>query len=71
MSEEDLQRDLGRVEGEMSAVKDLLHEVRSDVKEIKAGFDRVQGGTRVFLGVSAILGAGISQIVNYFLTHKA
>lgn len=66
---EDIQRDLGRVEGEMNAVKDLLNEVRSDVKEIKAGFDRVRGGTHVLLSISAVLGGIISQIANYFLTH--
>ena len=66
---EEIQRDLGRVEVEMNALKDLLNEVRSDVKEIKAGFDHMRGGTNVLMGVSAIFGAAVSQVINYFLTH--
>ena len=69
MSDEDLHRDMGRLEGEMNSLKELLAEVRGDVKEIKASFDQMRGGTNTLLGFSAVIGAVVSQGVAWLL-HK-
>jgi len=67
---DELQRDVGRLEGEMDALKALLNEVRSDVKDIKTSFDKMQGGTRVLIGFAAVLGAVVSQGLHWLWTSK-
>ncbi len=67
-SNDDVQRDIGRMEGELNAMKTLLGEVREDVKEIKTSFHQMQGGTKVLLVIAAALGAGLNHLIGWFLT---
>jgi hypothetical protein len=67
---DELHRDVGRLEGEMGALKDLISEVRSDVKDIKSSFDQMQGGTKTLIAFSAVIGAALSQAVHWFWNAK-
>lgn len=67
---DDVQRDLGRMEGEIEALKTLLNEVRADVKEIKTSFHQMQGGTKVLLVVAAALGAGLNHLISWFIAKS-
>ena len=66
MSDE-VQRDLGRLEAEVSALKFSMDLMRADLKEIKDAFHEMKGGTRVFMGVAAILGSMATIAVNWLI----
>jgi hypothetical protein len=64
---DDVQRDLGRMEAELSALKFSMDLMRADLKEIKDAFHEMKGGTRVFMGVAAVLGSVATLVVNWFI----
>jgi alpha-ketoglutarate-dependent taurine dioxygenase len=64
---DDVQRDLGRLEAEVSALKFSMDLMRADLKEIKDAFHEMKGGTRVFMGVAAVLGSMATLVINWFL----
>jgi hypothetical protein len=64
---DDVQRDLGRLEAEVSALKFSMDLMRADLKEIKDAFHEMKGGTRMFMGVAAVLGSMATIFVNWFL----
>lgn len=64
---EDIQRDLGRMEAELSSLKRSMDELRDDVKAIKNCFHEMQGGTRTLLGVATIIGSVSTLAVNWFM----
>jgi hypothetical protein len=66
MSEIDA-RDFGRLESEVSQLKDLLEEVRSEIKYLRRKQDEMTGGTKVLLTIAAILGAGLSQTLGWII----
>jgi hypothetical protein len=66
MSDE-VQRDLGRLEAEVSALKFSMDLMRADLKEIKDAFHEMKGGTRMFMGVAAVLGSMVTIFINWFL----
>lgn len=66
MSDE-IQRDLGRMEAELSSLKRSMDELRDDVKDIKNCFHEMQGGTRTLLGVATVIGSGSTLLINWFL----
>jgi len=66
MSDE-VQRDLGRLEAEVSALKFSMDLMRADLKEIKDAFHEMKGGTRVFMGVAAILGSMATVAINWLI----
>ena len=66
MSDE-IQRDIGRMEAELSSLKRLMDELRVDVKDIKTCFHEMQGGTRTLLGVATIIGSVSTMLINWFL----
>jgi predicted nuclease with TOPRIM domain len=64
---EDIQRDLGRMEAELSSLKRSMDELRDDVKAIRTCFHEMQGGTRTLLGVATVIGSVSTLVVNYFM----
>jgi len=66
MSDE-VQRDLGRLEAEVSALKFSMDLMRADLKEIKDAFHEMKGGTRVFMGVAAVLGSMATVAINWLI----
>jgi len=64
---DDLQRDIGRMEAELAALKEAVDEIRKDLKIIKESFDEVKGGSRVFMGAAAILGSVVTIGLNWLL----
>ena len=68
MTEENnnIQRDMGRMEVEIKTLQTTLEEVRKDLKEIRRSFDEMKGGTRFLMGAAAASGAVIAFFVEFF-----
>jgi len=64
---DEVQRDLGRMEAELAALKFSMDLMRSDLKEIKDAFHEMKGGTRMFMGMAAVFGSVATIVVNWFL----
>ena len=64
---DDIQRDIGRMEAELSSLKRSMDELRDDVKDIKTCFHEMQGGTRTLLGVATVIGSVSTMLINWFL----
>jgi len=71
---DELQRDIGRMEAEMAALKFSMDEMRDDLKAIKteiAGFRQhfaeLKGGYKTLLGLAAVVGAILSQALQWWL----
>lgn len=64
---DDVQRDLGRLEAEVAALKFSMDLMRADLKEIKDAFHEMKGGTRVFMGVAAVLGSMATVAINWLI----
>lgn len=62
-------REFGKLEAEVSQLKDMVAEMRTDLKEVKEGWNRATGGMKVMLGIAAVLGGAVTQVVSWLL-HK-
>lgn len=67
MSEADLQRDIGRMEAEITNLREDVADMRTDVKALRAAFSELKGGTRTLLGIASLVGAGVSLAAQYLL----
>jgi hypothetical protein len=68
---DDVQRDLGRMEAQLSAMTSVITDVRMELRQVSANqaamkedFDKVKGGWRVLIGLAAILGGGVSWVAS-------
>jgi hypothetical protein len=43
-----------------------VKELKLDVREIRDDFNAVKGGSRVMIGIAALLGGGLSWALNHF-----
>ena len=66
MSDLDL-REFGRLEAEVHQLKDIVSEIRTDLKDMKKNWDEAKGGMRVLLGVAAVIGAASGQMIHWIL----
>ncbi|UOF77919.1 protein novo proteiN.94A [Caudoviricetes sp.] len=71
---DELQRDIGRMEAEMAALKFSMDQMREDLKTIKsdiAGFRQhfaeLKGGYKTLLGLAAVVGAVMGQGLQWWL----
>jgi len=64
---DEVQRDLGRMEAELAALKFSMDLMRSDLKEIKDAFHEMKGGTRMFMGLAAVFGSVATIVINWFI----
>jgi len=64
---DDVQRDLGRMEADLQNLARSMDEIKTDLRQIRTSFDQMKGGSRVFLGMAAILGSGITLLVNWMI----
>lgn len=62
-------KEFGRLEAEVSQLRDMLTEIRTDMKEMKKNWDEAKGGLRVLIGVAAIIGGLLSQAIGWFWKH--
>ena len=69
MSEADLQRDVGRMEAEITGLRGDVAEMKADVKALRTAFSELKGGTRTLLGIASIIGAAVALAVQWLL-HK-
>ena len=60
-------RDFGRLEAEVAQLKDLLEEMRKDMKAMKADWDTAKGGTKVFFVIATIAGGVLTTFVHWIL----
>ena len=65
-NDDNIQRDMGRMEVEIKTLQTTLEEVRKDLKEIRRSFDEMKGGTRFLMGAAAASGAVIAFFVEFF-----
>jgi hypothetical protein len=64
---DDVQRDLGRMEADLQNLARSMDEIKTDLRQIRTSFDQVKGGSRVFMGMAAILGSGLTLLVNWLI----
>ena len=68
MTELDL-REFGKLEAEVAQLKEIVSEIRTDLKEVKDGWKQASGGLKVLICVAAVLGGLVTQLINWAL-HK-
>lgn len=67
----EVQRDLGRMEGEMSSIKRDMAELKKDVKAIRETLSEAKGGWRVMLmisGISATVGGLVAKFLPWLMS---
>jgi hypothetical protein len=62
-------REFGKLEAEVSQLKEIVSEIRTDLKEVKDGWNKASGGLKVLLATAAILGGLMTQFINW-IAHK-
>lgn len=62
----DIHRELGSLLAQVETLNREMKELKTDVREIRDDFNAVKGGSRVMIGVAALLGGGLSWALNYF-----
>lgn len=72
---DELQRDVGRMEAELESLKFSLDEMRIDVKEMRAELQRfshtfaeMRGGYKTVIGFAALVGALITAFGQWLVT---
>jgi archaellum component FlaC len=66
---EDIQRDLGRMEADLTSMKDLIAEMRTDLKEIKTELAELRGGYKTLLALAAGVGALVSAFGQWIVSR--
>ena len=62
----DIHRELGSLLAQVETLNREMKELKTDVREIRDDFNAVKGGSRVMIGIAALLGGGLSWGLNYF-----
>lgn len=60
-------REFGRLEAEVAQLRDMVSEIRTDMKEMKRNWNEARGGFKVLLGIAAVLGGLLSQGMSWAL----
>lgn len=60
-------REYGKLEAEVEQLKDIVNEIRSDLKEVKKDWHEARGGVRILIGAAAVIGAIATQAFNWIL----
>lgn len=69
VSHAELQRDVGRLEAEVSGLKRDVAEMRADVRIIRDTLSQARGGWKTLMlvgGAASAVGAGIATVVQMF-----
>lgn len=67
MDAAELNRDFGKMESQLETLNREMRELKNDVRTIRDDFAQVRGGWRALIGVSAIIGGGVSWLAQHFL----
>lgn len=60
-------RDLGRLEGRLTALEPVVHETAMDVKSIKSVIDQAKGGWKAVIAIGSSSGVFSALGVEYLL----
>jgi hypothetical protein len=66
MSDTDIHREIGSLLTHVETLNREVKELKLDVREIRDDFNAVKGGSRVMIGIAALLGGGLSWALNHF-----
>jgi archaellum component FlaC len=66
MSDTDIHREIGSLLTHVETLNREVKELKTDVREIRDDFNAVKGGSRVMIGIAAVLGGGLSWMLNHF-----
>jgi hypothetical protein len=66
MSNTDTHREIGSLLTHVETLNREVKELKLDVREIRDDFNAVKGGSRVMIGIAALLGGGLSWALNHF-----
>ncbi len=66
MSDTDIHREIGSLLTHVETLNREVKELKLDVREIRDDFNAVKGGSRVMIGIAAVLGGGLSWTLNHF-----
>jgi archaellum component FlaC len=66
MSDTDIHREIGSLLTHVETLNREVKELKTDVREIRDDFNAVKGGSRVMIGIAALLGGGLSWALNHF-----
>jgi chromosome condensin MukBEF ATPase and DNA-binding subunit MukB len=69
MAEVELHQDMGSVKAQLEALNREMRDVKNDVRQIRDDFAQVKGGWRTLIGIAALLGGGVSWLINYFMSR--
>jgi predicted RNase H-like nuclease (RuvC/YqgF family) len=62
----DVNRELGSLLAHVETLNREMKELKTDVRELRDDFNAVKGGSRVLIGLAAILGGGMTWALNHF-----
>lgn len=65
MADSDIHRELGSLVAQVETLNREMKELKADVKEIRDDFNAMKGGSRVMMGIAALLGGGLTWGLNY------
>lgn len=60
-------RDFGRLEAEVTQAKEMLSEIRNDMKAMKADWDSAKGGTKVLFGLASVVGGLVTTLIHWLI----
>jgi hypothetical protein len=57
------------MEAQLATLNREMKELKDDVRQIRDDFAQVKGGWRTLIGIAALLGGGVSWLINYFMSR--
>lgn len=65
-ADNDIHREIGSLLTHVETLNREMKELKADVKEIRDDFNAMKGGSRVMMGIAALLGGGLTWGLNHF-----
>lgn len=60
-------QEFGKLQAEVGQLKEMLSEMRTDMKAMKADWDTAKGGTKVLFAVASIIGGLVTTFAHWLL----
>lgn len=62
-------QEFGYLKAEVNLLKEMVAEMRTDLKIMKERDDKREGGLKVLIGLAAIVGGVASTVVSWIIAH--